>query len=192
MLFKISPKVALVSAIFCQLVLGVVPAQKYGGRYVQKTPDGIYGWWTDATGNSMVLNDMAAVARQAAIDAITVAQLGSPSPIPAGVTVYCNDAGNLVIAAIGAGTGLHGEQNVQRVCAEKNIPFQGGRIATFYYQQQAFIGACAQPNEGAPDARNCIKLLNDNGIDDVYQRLHKKSISERNEEVQDVAVPFVA
>jgi hypothetical protein len=75
---------------------------------------------------------------------------------------------------------------------EKNIPFQGGRIATFYYQAQAFIAACGQPNESAPDARNCQSLLNANGIDDVYQLLHKKSISERDGDVQDVAVPFVA
>jgi len=42
------------------------------------------------------------------------------------------------------------------------------------------------------DARNCRRLLSDNDIDDVHELIHKKSISKRNEEVQDVTVPFVA
>lgn len=134
---------------------------------------------------------MSTVAAQAAIDAMNCPALVSPSPTPAGLSIYSKEAGNLVIAAIGAGTGLHGEENIQRICAAKNRSFQGGRIATYYYPQQAFIPACGQSNESNPDARNCQSLISDHGIDDVYQQFHKRLVSERNGEIQDAtAVRF--
>jgi hypothetical protein len=90
-----------------------------------------------------------------------------------GVTFYFNkDAKKLVAAAIGAGTGDHGEQNIRKLCQENNIPFRTGSIFT-YSGTRGFIPACGLPNSDYPDNRNCKQLIKDFDITDISQDLKK-------------------
>ena len=63
-------------------------------------------------------------------------------PVPETFAVYLNTQGDLVISSSGAGTGLHAEDNVQATCLQQGIPFQGGRIVNYNFENRYFIPSC--------------------------------------------------
>jgi hypothetical protein len=88
-----------------------------------------------------------------------------------GITVYMNsEERKIVVAAIGAGTGMHGEQNVQTLCEQSGVTFHGGKIFT-YTTQWGFISACGEADASGPNRRNCAKLIRDADIEDVATQL---------------------
>jgi len=89
----------------------------------------------------------------------------------AGITVYMKpDLRKIIVAAIGAGSGMHGEQNVKAICEAEKIEFKGGDIFT-YTHQYGFITACGEPDETNTNRRNCKGLLKDADINDIAGRL---------------------
>ena len=72
------------------------------------------------------------------------------------------------LCIVGAGTGMHGEQNVQTLYQESGVPFHGGKIFT-YTTQWGVIRACGEADAAGRNRRNCTKLIKNADIEDAAQ-----------------------
>jgi hypothetical protein len=107
----------------------------------------------------------AAQAYLASVDKVTSA---ANKPQSAGVSIWFNPTSKtFVVAAIGAGTSSHGEQNIMTICEAQGISFRGGEIATWSRNMGKFISACGEPTAQYPNNRNCAARLKEFGIKDV-------------------------
>lgn len=184
MLFNSLKRSTLIIILLTQLVLGAVLEKQYGDEYCpyyvkvlssgdQTSP--IAGWWKgNRDGAGMTDKEMGDLAREGYNDSWYVATEEGRSALPSGATVYVNGNLDVVIAAIGGGTGDHGEVNVQEVCRQMGIEFSGGKIVTYWSGANeglgGYIPAC-KPGDltYGPDRNNdrgCLDLLRNNDIRD--------------------------
>ncbi|KAF8847796.1 hypothetical protein BDZ45DRAFT_778837 [Acephala macrosclerotiorum] len=175
-------RTTLFIALLSQLVLCALPPKQYQGntRYVDVQPEDGIGGIYPGLGTGMSYSDMGNLAKAALDDAIAmaIAQNDVEITTPRGVSVYISGNRDLIIGAIGAGTGNHGEQNVQIFCQANRLEFDGGKMVTYVPSKGGFIGACT-PNSG-PDTRNCFALLERNGITDVFKLVKASTPARRD------------
>lgn len=154
----------LLTALFGQIIHCALPEPKYDGFFVDEQPEDGIGGIYPGLGEGMTNADMGNLAIAASTDAVTMA-IKRELDIPKGVTVYVSGNRDLVIGAIGAGTGLHGEENVKVFCDGNGLEFEGGRIVT-YIHKTGFISSC---DHTWTNTHNCVQLLDKHDIGDSYR-----------------------
>jgi hypothetical protein len=156
MLSTIFQRVALVTLLLYQPILGAIPAPEHNRRYVIARDDGVGAIYLGA-GAGMTDDEIAEVAIIASGDARVVAH-DAGKPLLVLTAVYINPNNDLIIGTSGAGTGKHAEFVIKAICAEQGLEFEGGKIASRNWETGKFQRACAK----------CKQLLKENGeIDDI-------------------------
>jgi len=107
--------------------------------------------------------DFARLALRASTDAITIAKENKLPAFPKGVSVFlsADNPADLVIAAIGAGTGKHGKPNVVAVAQSQGINVNKGTMFTFD-RTKGFMEPC-----GATPHTGCKALFGQYGWTDI-------------------------
>lgn len=180
----------LLVALLSQFIHCALPEPQYNGRYVGELPGLGIGGVYPGLGEGMNYADIGNLVMTAATDANNVAELQGLLPAPAGASVYVSGNRDLIVAAIGAGTGNHGEQNIKIICEANGLDFAGGKMITWTFES-GFKAACSMGGRDR-DTRNCVALLTSYGIVDVITAVRAALHLKRRDALDTMAIEFHA
>jgi len=162
----------LTVALLSQQALGTLPIRDQSGYtgYMTfseplQTIVGIY-----RAHGALSVEETMQIALAASTDEVSVA-IQHKLSTPKGVTIFLSNEnpGDLVIAAMGAGTGEHGEGNIVRICDKSGIEVCGGSVVTFT-RDGVFRPACGRPPINGPPT-GCQKIVDRYEWMDIFKDL---------------------